>query len=166
MIINKKSFPDFIEITNLEKISKKDGSGISYEELIGVWKFQSVWKKGSNEIDNISSIILQLLSATLELSKKTSEKSQNNFQIKNSINFGILAIVFCGNGFLKGNIPLLSFYFEKLKINIGNFTLINKSLKKPQANKIPFFSLIAINKRENWMCARGRGGGLAIWIRS
>ena len=28
---------------------------LEYEDLIGTWKFNSVWKKGSEEIDNISS---------------------------------------------------------------------------------------------------------------
>jgi hypothetical protein len=60
----------------------------------------------------------------------------------------------------------LPFFFENLIINIGNFTLVNKHLKKPEEKQMPFFSLIAISKEKNWMCARGRGGGLAIWIKS
>ena len=43
---------------------------------------------------------------------------------------------------------------------------VNKPLKKPEEKQMPFFSLIAISKENNWMCARGRGGGLAIWIKS
>ena len=166
MILDVKVLPDYKEIKNLESISKKDGSGISYEELIGIWKFNSVWKKGSEEIDNISSSILQVLSAKLELKEKDSQTSNFNFEIKNSISFGFLSIMFYGHASLKGIRPLLPFYFENLKINIGNFTLFNKSLKKPEEKRMPFFSLISISKENNWMCARGRGGGLAIWIRS
>ena len=94
---------------------------------------------------------------------------QNNivdYQIKNSVSFGILSIIFCGQASLKGPRPLLPFFFENLIINIGNFTLVNKPLKKPEEKQMPFFSLIAISKEKNWMCARGRGGGLAIWIKS
>ena len=46
MIIEAKKLPLFKEIKNLETISKKDGSGIRNEDLIGTWKFNSVWKKG------------------------------------------------------------------------------------------------------------------------
>ena len=56
MTLEAKKLPQFTEIKNLESISKKDGSGIGYEDLIGTWKFNSVWKKGSKEIDNISTV--------------------------------------------------------------------------------------------------------------
>ena len=166
MFFDSNRLPNYKKLINLEVISKKDGSGINYEELIGIWKFQSVWKKGSDEIDNISSSILQVFKALLELKKPISEKANQNYEIKNSINFGVFSIVFYGYALLKGTRPLLLFHFENLKINLGNLTLINKKLKKPEENKMPFFSLIAISKEHNWMCARGRGGGLAIWIKS
>ena len=157
--------PDIKDIKQLEQNSQKEGSGIVYEELLGIWRFQYVWKKGSDEIDNISSTILQLLSARLELTKKDPENNLN-FAIKNSISFGLLNIIFTGSASLKGLRPLLPFCFDNFKINIGNFSIINKSIKKPKEKEMPFFSLIGISKVDNWMCARGRGGGLAIWIRS
>ena len=166
MIIGEKNLPQYTEIKNLESISKKDGSGIGYEDLIGIWKFKYVWKKGSEEIDNISSSVLQVLTAKLELEKNNSQNNNIDFKIKNSISFGILSIIFYGQASLKGTRPLLPFFFENLIINIGNFTLINKPLKKPEEKQMPFFSLIAISKENKWMCARGRGGGLAIWIKS
>ena len=162
----QSNLPQYKEIKNLETISKKDGNGIKNEDLIGIWKFNSVWKKGSEEIDNISSSILQVLSAKLELKKNNSQNNSVDFRIKNSISFGILSIIFYGQASLKGKRPLLPFFFENLMINFGNFTLVNKPLKKPEEKKMPFFSLIAISKENNWMCARGRGGGLAMWIKS
>jgi hypothetical protein len=164
-----KSVPNYLpeikEIKQLEKISQREGSGIVYEELLGMWMFQYVWKKGSDEIDNISSTILQVFSARLELTKKDSQNNQN-FEIKNSISFGLLNIIFTGCASLKGLRPLLPFYFDNFKVNIGNFSILNKSIKKPQEREMPFFSLIGISKADHWLCARGRGGGLAIWIRS
>ena len=156
--------PDIKDIKQLEQNSQKEGSGIVYEELLGIWRFQYVWKKGSDEIDNISSTILQVLSARLELTKKDPENNLN-FAIKNSIRCGLLTIIFTGSASLKGLRPLLPFYFENFKVNIGNFSIINKSIKKPKEKEMPFFSLIGISKVDNWMCARGRGGGLAIWIK-
>mgnify|MGYP003324583535 CR=1 FL=1 len=160
-----KDFPSIKELKLLEKNSQKNGSGIIYEELLGIWKFQYVWGKESDEIKNIPSSILQVLSAKLELKKKNKE-DQLNFEIKNSISFGLLNIIFTGSASLKGLRPLLPFYFDNFKVNIGNFSIINKSIKKPKEKEMPFFSLIGISKVDNWMCARGRGGGLAIWIRS
>ncbi len=160
-----KDFPDIKELKLLEKNSQKNGSGIIYEELLGIWKFQYVWGKGSDEIKNIPSSILQVLSAKLELKKKNKE-DKLNFEINNSINFGLLNIIFIGSAELKGLRPLLTFYFEEFKISIGNFPIFNKELKKTEDKKMPFFSLIGISTKDKWMCARGRGGGLAIWVKS
>ena len=166
MILEVKKLPQYKEVKILENISKKNGSGIRYEDLIGTWKFNSVWKKDSEEIDNLSSSVLQVLSAKLELKENKYQHNGVEFSINNSITFGILSIIFCGQASLKGKRPLLPFFFENLIINFGSFTLVNKPLKKPEEKQMPFFSLIAISKENNWMCARGRGGGLAIWIKS
>ena len=158
-----KTFPCIKELKLLEKNSQKNGSGIVYEELLGIWKFQYVWGKESDEIKNIPSSILQVLSAKLELKKKNKE-DQLKFEIKNSINFGLLNIIFIGSAELKGLRPLLTFYFEELKISFSNFPIFNKELKKPEDKQMPFFSLVGISTKDKWMCARGRGGGLAIWV--
>ena len=134
------TFPDINEIKLLEKNSQKNGSGISYEELLGKWKFQYVWGKDSDEIKNIPSSILQVLSARLELRSKNKE-DQITYEIKNSINFGLLNISFIGRAELKGLRPLLAFYFEELKISISSFLIFNKELKKPEEKKMPFFHL-------------------------
>ena len=61
----------------------------------------------------------------------------------------------------------MAFNFEELKISISSLSIFNKKLKKPEDKKMPFFSLIGIStKDDNWLCARGRGGGLAIWVKS
>ena len=160
-----KDLPNIKEIKLLEKNSQKNGSGILYEELLGIWKFKYVWGKDSDEIKNISSSVLQVLSARLELKSKNN-KDQLNFKIKNSINFGLLNIIFIGSAELKGLRPLLTFYFEELKISISNFPIFNRKFKKPEDKKMPFFSLVGISTKDKWLCARGRGGGLAIWVKS
>ena len=160
-----KKFPNINELKLLEKNSQKNGSGIVYEELLGIWKFKYVWRKDSDEIKNIPSSILQVLSASLELKPKNKE-DLINYEIKNSINFGLLKITFLGSAELKGLRPLLVFYFEEMKISISSFLIFNKELKKPENKKMPFFSLVGISTKNNWLCARGRGGGLAIWVKS
>jgi len=115
-----KHFPDINEIKLLEKNSQKNGSGIVYEELLGIWKFKYVWGKELDEIKNVPSSILQVLSARLELKSKNKE-DQINYEIKNSINFGLLNITFLGSAELKGLRPLLAFYFKELIISISNF---------------------------------------------
>ena len=173
MLIKEYKFPDFEEILKLEKISNKSGSGITYEDLVGLWRFQYVWKKGDTTRDNISSSLLQILYGSLELSKVSqNEINKNNtdllpcYEIKNSINFGILSVTFIGKAYLKGIRPILLFYFSNLSIKLIKITVFYKSFKKPDLKNMPFFSFIAIEKNKKWMCARGKGGGIAIWVKS
>ena len=165
MIIKDYRFPNFDEIKNLEKIANKDGSGIQFDDLLGFWKFQYVYKKGDTSIDNVSSSILQVLSASLKLSKSTGQNDEPTFEISNSIKFGVISINFSGKAYLKGTRPLLPFYFEQLLIKFLNISVIKISLKNIDPKKRPFFSLIALGEGKKWLCARGKGGGLAIWIK-
>jgi len=159
--------PEFNEILNLEKKSFKEGSGIFQEKIIGKWRFKYVWKKSEQNADNISSSLLQVLSASLELSEIDSdgEDEGKDLEIINSVKFGLLSIVFKGKAFLKGKRPLLFFYFQKFFLKIGNFEIIEKSINKIDDKKMPFFSLIGVDLNKRWLCARGKGGGLAIWIK-
>ena len=156
--------PDLDNIIKLEKISKSDGSGISFNQLIGSWRFKYVWKKGNQNIDNFSSSLLQVFSAKLEL-KDNQHDHISSYNIKNSLSFGLISIEFSGKAFLKGNVPLLKFYFEKFCLRVFSVPLIKKSIEEPVTKKMPFFSLIALDENEDWLCARGKGGGLAIWIK-
>ena len=165
MIVNEYKFPNFDDIKNLEKTANKDGSGIQFEDLLGFWKFQFVYKKGETSLDNVSSSILQVLSASLKLSKSIGQNDEPSFEIINSIKFGVVSINFVGKAYLKGTRPLLFFYFEQLLIKFLNIPLIKTPLKNIDPKKRPFFSLIALGEVNNWLCARGKGGGLAIWIK-
>ncbi len=165
-MISNIHLPEYNEIRAYESISNKEGSGISPENILGNWRFQHVWKKGKNKIDNISSSLLQILSANLEVSKLAFQDEVPNYKIKNSINFGIISILFIGKGFLKSKRPILYFYFEGFYLKLGGLNLISKKLNKTDFKNMPFFSLIRIDKNKKWMCARGKGGGLAIWIKT
>ena len=159
------TLPDFQEIRNYEKIASKEGSGIRRNDLHGKWRFKYVWKNGKYEKDNISSSILQVLSANLELSQLNVEEEESNFQIKNSIKLGLVSIVFEGEAFFIGKRPLLEFYFNFFYFKFAGINIITKKLNNTNEKNNPFFSLIAVDKNKKWMCARGKGGGLALWLK-
>jgi len=166
MITKEIRIPDIDQIIDFEKEANNYGSGIKGKDLIGVWMFKYVWKKGSNQIDNFSSSILQVLSANLELTKKDLEEEIPTFHIKNSVQIGLISFVFSGKAFLKGKRPLLFFYFQRFFIKLGSINLLEKCFEEKDFKTMPFFSLIKIDNKNNQMIARGKGGGLAIWIKS
>ncbi len=162
---NLSDLPTLNDLISLEKLARKDSSEIQFESLIGQWKFESVWKKGTDKVDAISSSLLRVFSATLELKRDESVQKNMKFCINNSIKFGTLEIIFLGNGELKGTQPLLPFYFRRIELKIGEKVLLGRDLPIPEDNDRPFFALIGMGNGGEWLSARGRGGGLALWLK-
>jgi len=163
MVENKINLPSLAKLIELETKARVEGSGISYESLLGIWKFNSVWKQGSNKEDSISSTLLKVLSASLELKKATKNTEKEQFTITNSIQFGLLSLRFSGKANLERKQPLLPFYFDCIYIKLASLTILKRSLPIPEQRKRPFFALIAIDSNAKWLSARGKGGGLALW---
>ena len=155
------NLPDNQKLAELEKVARRDGSGIEADSLIGLWRFFSVWKKKNDNQDLISNSLLRLFVASLEIKKDES----NEFFITNSIQFRSLSIRFSGYGKLKGEQPLLPFYFDSIELKLGSSVLFSRSLEKPEEINMPFFALISIEENDKWLSARGRGGGLALWVK-
>ena len=155
--------PNKQELIKLEKKARIEGSGIDFKSLIGLWKFKSVWKEASDKEDSISSTILQVLSASLDLRKADKTQDDKQFAISNSIQFGLLSIRFTGLANLERKQPILAFYFNCIQIKLGTIVVFKKSLPIPEKKNRPFFALIAMDNKGKWLSARGKGGGLALW---
>ena len=165
MVEKKISLPSLDRLIELEKKARIDGSGIESESLIGLWKFDSVWKQGSDKQDAISSTLLKVFTASLELNKAKQNNEKELFNITNSIKFGLISLRFSGKANLERKQPLLSFSFDCLQIKLASLIILKRSLPKTDKNKRPFFALIAIDSNGKWLSARGKGGGLALWQR-
>ncbi|ABX08557.1 hypothetical protein [Prochlorococcus marinus] len=158
---NALKLPSKQKLLELERIARKHGSGIDFASLIGLWSFVYVWKKDSDKDDMVSSSLLRLFSASLDIR----QKEPNEFSITNSIHFGPLSILFRGLGNLKGRQPLLPFFFDCIELKAGSRVVFNRSLQIPEEKNRPFFALISMGESCKWLSARGRGGGLALWIK-
>jgi len=148
----------------LELRSRKSGSGLKVDGVIGHWQLQEIWGKTNKEPSVSSGTFLRGLRALLTIE----DGGQGQLAISNSVTFGLLKLCFLGPGTLKQNRPLLMFRFTRLQISLAGRVLMTLPLPEPKRGKEPFFALIA---RENtpagfaWLAARGRGGGLALWVR-
>ena len=158
------NIPNLNKLLELENIARREGSGIEFDSLLGLWKFQSVWKKETDLEDSLSSSLLRTFAASLEI-RKDPNKNPQEFAITNSIHFGALSIKFVGWGELKGPQPLLPFFFESIQLTLGKNLLFKRSLEMADLNKRPFFALIGKEENNRWLAARGRGGGLAVWLK-
>ena len=158
--------PNHLELIKLETKAKTIGSKIKNNDLYGIWKFKSVWSKGKEEENKLSSLLLRLLSASLELRVNSQTNSNMPIGISNSIKFHNFSLEFRGVGEIKGNQPLLPFTFEKIFIKWGAEILWESNLAQPPEKERPFFALIHMNESKNCLSARGRGGGIAIWLKT
>ena len=159
------NLPDKEKLLELEKLASSQGSGIEFNSLIGNWKFATVWKKGADDEDFIFSSLLRVFSANLELKKNLSIDHPIVFSISASIQFGIISIEFSGDGYLKGDQPILPFFFNLIEIKSGSSILLNKSLEEPVEKEKSFFALIASGECGEWLSARGQGGALILWLK-
>ena len=157
--------PNLEKLLSLEKASRKSGSGIEQDSILGLWQFVAVWKKETDNEDSFSSSLLRLFSARLSLQRLESSESFPSLTIENSIQFGSLSIRFVGFGGFKGIQPLLLFFFESIELKLGALVLFKRSLEAPQQKSMPFFALIGKAENGEWLSARGRGGGIALWFR-
>ena len=98
------------------------------------------------------------------MKKNTQNPEEEKFTIANAIKFGLLTLRFSGYANLERKQPLLPFSFDCIQIKLASLTILNRSLPVPDQKKRPFFALIAIDQNGKWLSARGKGGGLALWI--
>lgn len=147
-------------ILALEAVAKKQGSGIDHETLNGVWTLQNTWTEAGVRPTPGTDFLLRGLGARLELNNST-----NGWRIVNQIMAAGVQLRFEGEAQLKGRRPMLMFRFETVKLSLSGRILLKRNLPEPSTRRMPFFALIAMADNGEWLAARGRGGGLALWMR-
>ena len=157
--------PEKEKILELENVSKAYGNEIKFDSLIGNWKFIYVFRKDTDEEDSLFSSLLRLFSAHIKFKKNISPDNSDIFSIITSIQFGFLSIEFSGSGYLTGKRPNLIFFFNIIEFKSGENVIFNRSLKEPLEKEKSFFSLIASDKSDQWLTARGPQGSLVLWLK-
>ena len=144
-----------------EAQARSHGSRIQAKALLGEWSPQRLWGKGEEHESQGQTKLLQWLNARLSISSAEADQP-GDLSIANSISLGPLKLRFNGPGWLQGKRPLLCFRFDRLTLELGGRILFQRPLPEPAPKKTPFFALIAAEQNQ-WLVARGRGGGLALW---
>ena len=153
------TLPTGVELLELERQVRQGGSGLRAPELLGCWRLDQVWPKGSPRPSAFSGSLLRAVQARLEISAPVAEEE---LSLTNAVTLGPLELRFRGVGRLVGSRPLLQFSFQELQLSLGGRLLLRRALPEPARQRLPFFALIARDP-SGWLAARGRGGGLALW---
>jgi hypothetical protein len=158
------ALPSGQDLRTLEQQSRKIGSHIRNEDLLGAWNLEQVWGKKDPESSAPNGAILRALKATLQI--RASEGQ--DLEVSNSVELLGIKLRFCGPGRLVQKRPLLYFQFHHLHMDLAGRNLLSFPLPPTSSRREPFFALIAREQTDlgiHWLAARGRGGGLALWVR-
>jgi hypothetical protein len=147
-------------LLELERSSRQQGSGIDGASICATWWLDQLWGRRQARSMGRSAALMRALQACLEIGMEA-----ERLVLRNSVTVGPLSLCFFGHGQLQGRRPLLQFSFDRLQVRWGERILLERSLPQPEARKLPFFALIALERQGEggWLAARGRGGGLALW---
>lgn len=151
----------------LEARSRKQGSGITQQQLVADWRLLELWDRQSQP-QPAPAALLRTLQARLEIHQSAGNQADGEpagLELRNSVRLGALELTFAGPGWLQGRRPLLRFHFERMQLSLGPWRLRQQALPAQVQGAEPFFALIAAGSdaQGTWLLARGRGGGLARW---
>ena len=151
---------DGVAVLKLERNARHQGTGLMLKALTGCWRLKTTWSRQGTAAPMATSLLLRALQARLDL-----EMHESELRIANQISLGPLQLRFEGSANLLGRRPLLQFSFSTVQVKLGSILLLERTLAQPEPQRMPFFALIGMGKDANWLCARGRGGGLALWVK-
>ena len=163
-----------------EKAAKQQRLTYPLESFLGRWRLYFV--TGTRKVRKRGGIVLgkgfyvpKIARAHISFSSQTQTpgESSGKAEIGNQIQFGPLLFKLTGPAQYLGKKNLLAFDFTYMQLCLFSQSVYNGNFRggKAQAEafynqsiaKLPFFAFFWVN--EDFIAARGRGGGLALWIR-
>ncbi|AFY57852.1 hypothetical protein Riv7116_5481 [Rivularia sp. PCC 7116] len=159
-----------------EKAAKQNKADYNYSQLVGNWRLGFITgtkktRKRAGVVLGAGKFLPKLVKIQLSYSK--SEDSSEKGNVENSVQFGLLKIVLSGPvQFSKKNI--LAFDFTKMQLSLSGLKLYQgyirggedreNSFYQQTLKQQAFFTYFLI--ADKYIAARGKGGGLALWVRS
>lgn len=166
--------PDGAALRALELEARQRGTGLAGSAsasaphpLTGTWLLEQLWSARGAQPIPFTAALLRSFGACLQLGEC---QADGRFPLRNRVSLAALRLEFSGFGVLVGKRPLLVFGFDTLALRFGERLLWQRSLQAEleatslrRSRRQPFFALIALDRQQGWLAARGRGGGLALW---
>lgn len=160
-----------------EKAAKQTKIDYSFSQLIGNWRLGFI--TGTKKTRKRAGVVLgagRFLSKLVEiqLSYSKSDDSSEKGNVENSVQFGLLKIVLTGPVQFWTKKNILAFDFTRMRLSLSGLNLYQGYIRsgkdreenfyKQTLKEQAFFTYFLIE--DNYIAARGKGGGLALWTRS
>lgn len=160
-----------------EKAAKQTKIDYSFSQLIGNWRLGFI--TGTKKTRKRAGVVLgagRFLSklVKIQLSYSKSDDSSEKGNVENSVQFGLLKIVLTGPVQFWKKKNILAFDFTRMRLSLSGLNLYQGYIRsgkdreenfyKQTLKEQAFFTYFLIE--DNYIAARGKGGGLALWTRS
>jgi hypothetical protein len=177
---SKTKLPDSSEVINallkLEKSSNQQKHSFSLADLLGSWNLCLI--SGTKRTRKKAGIILgegkyipRLIK--IQITYQSEQPTSNLGQVINSVQIAFLRLSLTGSIKFIPQKKILAFDFTSLKVSAGGLNLYQGYFQNGLSREIEFpekrlkdqafFKYFLI--KDNFIAARGRGGGLALWCR-
>ncbi|MEH2107878.1 hypothetical protein [Nostoc sp.] len=160
-----------------EKAAKQQRLTYPFESLLGKW--QLCFVTGTKKVREGGGIILgkglyvpKFIGIHVSFNA-TSEEDSGRGEIGNQVKFSSVLLKLTGPVQYLGKKNLLAFDFNYMVISLFDRAIYNRAIRSGKLQtedfynqpiaKLPFFAFFLVT--EDFIAARGRGGGLAFWIR-
>lgn len=159
-----------------EKAAKQTKVDYSYSQLVGDWRLGFI--TGTKKTRKRAGVVLgagRFLSklVKIQLYYGKSEESAEKGNVENSVKFGLLKIVLTGPVQFWSKKNMLAFDFTRMRLSLSGLNLYQGYIRdgKDREEKFynqtlkeqAFFTYFLIEN--NYIAARGKGGGLALWTK-
>ncbi|NDJ22339.1 hypothetical protein GS682_11985 [Nostoc sp. B(2019)] len=159
-----------------EKAAKQQRLAYSFESLLGKWRL--CFATGTKNVRKRGGIVLgkglyvpKLVAIHIFFS--AIEQDLGKGEIANQVQLGSVFLKLTGPVQYLSKKNLLAFDFTQMLISLFGRVVYNKQIRSGKVQsedfynqpiaKLPFFAFFLVT--EDFIAARGRGGGLALWIR-
>ncbi|MGF1567704.1 MAG: hypothetical protein ACFCVD_06495 [Nodosilinea sp.] len=158
-----------------ERLAKSSPQSLSAEALVGTWRlrFTAPKKPAYKEGQPVGRGFYWPGLALATISFGPDPDTADRLTIENQLQVGPLKLRFMGPAKFLPKKHLLAFDFVRLQLWLGGLQVLNLPLKGAAAKQesflttpvgqLPFFAFFAATER--YIAARGRGGGLALWVK-
>ncbi|WP_316791507.1 hypothetical protein [Thermoleptolyngbya oregonensis] len=156
-----------------ETTARHQKTPLAFEHLLGQWRlcFTTATRKARRRGIRLGPGFYWPKFVPAQISFASADPATNQGTIANQVTLGGLWLRFTGPCRFQPKKNLLAFDFTEMAIGAGDRPLWQRTLREesPEAfaaraiAKLPFFSFFQATP--HFLAARGRGGGLAIWVK-
>ncbi len=160
-----------------EKAAKQTKINYHYSQLIGNWRLGFI--TGTKKTRKRAGVVLgagRFLSklVKIQLSYSQSADSEEKGNVENSVQFGLLKIVLTGPVLFWQKKNILAFDFTQMRLSVSGLKLYQGYIRKGKEREENFYRQTLKQQafftyfliEDNYIAARGKGGGLALWTKN